>query len=60
MLVSHLRLENEHFEVMIMIGNDTIKGFWNCKRAKSATLTHLEAVNFDFYDFLPFMTPKMY
>ena len=34
--------------------------FWNSTSAKSAILTHLEALNFDFYDFLLFLEVEMY
>ena len=34
--------------------------FWNSRSAKSAILTHLEALNCDFYVFLHFFKDEMY
>ena len=34
--------------------------FWDSGSAKSAILTHLEAVNFDFYEFLHFLKAEIY
>jgi len=33
--------------------------FWNSRSAKSAILTHLEALNFDFYEFLHFLKAEI-
>ena len=34
--------------------------FGDCRRVKSAILTHLEALNFDLYAFLRFWKAEMY
>ena len=34
--------------------------FWDFVSAKSAILTHLEALNFDFYAFLHFLNAEIY
>ena len=34
--------------------------FWDSRSAKSAILTHLEALNSDFYAFLHFLKPEIY
>ena len=34
--------------------------FWDSRSAKSTILTHLEALNFDFYQFLHFLKAEMY
>ena len=34
--------------------------FWDSRSAKSAILTHLEALNFDFHGFLHFLKAEIY
>ena len=34
--------------------------FWDSRSAKSAILTHIEALNFDFYEFLHSLETEMY
>ena len=34
--------------------------FWDSRSAKSAILTHLEALDFDFYGFLHFLRAEIY
>ena len=57
-----------HLDVKIRIGKHSVEisefsithilreiNFWNSRSAKSAILIHLEALNFDFYEFLHFL-----
>ena len=34
--------------------------FWGCKSAKSAIITHLDTLKFDFYEFLHFLKAENY
>ena len=34
--------------------------FWDSRSAKAAILTHLEGLNFDFYEFLQFLKAEIY